>query len=97
MESKKISVKGLAVAGAVCWGGAALLVGTLNLMRPGYGQAFLDMLASIYPLYTGTASIKSVVLVTAYALLDGTLCGLIFALIYNLVSGCYKTQNSTKA
>ena len=45
----KLSLKGLAIAGAVVWGGGILVVGLANLIWEGYGVAFLELVASIYP------------------------------------------------
>ena len=39
--------------------------------------------ASIYPGYHGPAGFGSVIVVTLYALLDGLVCGALFAWLYN--------------
>ena len=45
----RLSIRALAIACAVIWGGVILLVGLANLLWPGYGLAFLELVASIYP------------------------------------------------
>ena len=79
----KFNVKALAVACAILWGGAVLLIGVANLICPQYGQRFLEVLASFYPGYHATRSLVEVVLVTAYALVDGLIGGAIFGWLYN--------------
>jgi hypothetical protein len=44
-----------ALAIGLFWGGAILLVGVSNLIWPGYGQAFLQLAASMYPGYSAAA------------------------------------------
>lgn len=82
----------MAIAGAVCWGTGVFLVALMNWIRPGYGQAFLDGLASVYPCCQGEASLASVLILTGWALLDGAIGGLILALVYNMASGCQKKE-----
>ena len=45
----KLSIKGLAAACAIVWGGSVFLVALANLACGTYGLAFLDMIDSIYP------------------------------------------------
>ena len=79
----KLSVKGLAIASAILWGGSILVVGILNLLIPGYGGAFLELCASIYPGFDHSGTLVSVLSGTGYALVDGAVCGAIFGWIYN--------------
>lgn len=79
----KFDIKALALACAIFWGGAILLVGLANLMWAGYGQSFLQLVASCYPGYNGTRSIGEVVIVTFYAIADGLIGGALFAWLYN--------------
>lgn len=80
----KLSVKGMAIALAIVWGVLAMfLVGLANLIWPGYGKAFLDLMASVYPGYHATASLGDVVVGTLYGILDGCVCGIIVAWLYN--------------
>ena len=80
----KLSVKGMALAGAVLWGIGGMFVGGLaNLVWPGYAQDFLRLSASVYPGYHATASIGQVLIGTGYGLVDGGVGGAAFAWIYN--------------
>jgi hypothetical protein len=80
----KLSVKGMALAGAIVLGFWAMLgTGLVNLLWPGYGQDFLRLAASVYPGYHATASIGQVLVGTAYGLVDGGVGGALFAWIYN--------------
>jgi hypothetical protein len=87
----KLSICALAVAAAIVWGGAVLLVGLANMIWPAYGGAFLEIAASIYPGYHVSQTIGSVIVGTLYAVLDGAVGGLIFAWIYNMIAGCCKS------
>ncbi|MFB6346034.1 MAG: hypothetical protein ABEK50_09715 [bacterium] len=79
----KLSVKGLAGAAAVLWGGAYLFVGLINLKVPGYGDAFLELYHSIYPGLSSTRTIGTVLLGTLFGVIDGAVDGAIFAWLYN--------------
>ncbi|HNV85434.1 MAG TPA: hypothetical protein PKL97_00535 [Candidatus Omnitrophota bacterium] len=84
MERSKLCVCGVSVACSLLWGGAVFFVGIANVKWPEYGKAFLDLASSIYPGYHALPTLKSVLVGTAYALLDGAVGGALFALIYNL-------------
>ena len=45
----KISLKAIAIATGVLWGGAILFVGLVNLGSPSYGLTFLRAVSSVYP------------------------------------------------
>ncbi|MDD5217576.1 MAG: hypothetical protein PHN49_00780 [Candidatus Omnitrophica bacterium] len=92
----KISVKGFAFAAAMLWGGAVFFVGLANLQWPGYGKAFLDLVASVYPGYEALPTLKSLLIGTAYAIVDGTIGGSLFALLYNLCVGCQCRKDEKK-
>ncbi len=79
----KLSVKSLTITSAVLWGGVCLFVALLNVIWPGYGKAFLDVIGSIYPGYEVTGSLGSVIVGTLYATLDGAVGGALFGWIYN--------------
>ncbi len=80
----KLDVKSAAVAVAVVWGGWAMfLTGAANLIWPDYGQAFLEMMASVYPGYQATASFGQVLIGTLYGVVDGAVIGAVFAWLYN--------------
>jgi hypothetical protein len=68
---------------ALLWGGAILTVGHVNLVRPLYGRTFLRGVASIYPGYKGMAKPAQVAIGTAYVLIDGAACGLVYGWLYS--------------
>ncbi|MDA2934369.1 hypothetical protein MYX82_08495 [Acidobacteria bacterium AH-259-D05] len=80
----KLNIKAVSLTVAIFWGGSILLVGLANLIWTGYGVAFLEMVASIYPGYQATPSFGEVIVGTIYGLVDGFICGLIVAWLYNL-------------
>jgi hypothetical protein len=82
----KFNVKALALACAILWGAAVLVVSLVNLMCGSYGQHFLEMLSSFYPGYHATRSIVQVVIVTLYALADGLIGGAILGWLYNCLA-----------
>jgi len=82
----QLSVKALAAAAAIVWGGMFLLVGLANLLAPSYGGALLELGASLYPGYAGPAGFGSVIIVTLYALLDGAIAGAVLAWLYNTLA-----------
>jgi hypothetical protein len=83
----KLSLKAIAIAGALVWGGAILLVGLINLSLPGYGLNFLQLTSSVYPWFHPSHTISSVVIGTVDGLVDGAVAALIFAAIYNGIAG----------
>ena len=80
----KIDVRALAISLALLWGGGILITGIANLIWPTYGIEFLEMLASVYPGYQGTASFGQVLVGTLSGLVDGFLGGLVLGWLYNL-------------
>jgi hypothetical protein len=54
----RFSVKGLALASGILWGVAMLGMGLANLIWGSYGQQFLQTIASVYPGYHATRSVK---------------------------------------
>ena len=83
----KLNVKAFTLTVGLIWAGAVLTVGLTNLIWNGYGVAFLQVVASIYPGYEGSATAGNLVIATLYALVDGGFSGLVFAAIYNLFAG----------
>lgn len=86
----KLNIGALALAVGLFWGGAILLVGVSNLVWPGYGGAFLQIVASIYPGYAGTATFGQVLIGTGYGLVDGAIGGALFAWLYNWLCGFFR-------
>jgi hypothetical protein len=87
----KFNILALGLTAGLIWGGAILVVGVANLIWPGYGQAFLDLLASIYPGYHPGSSIGSVIAGTIYGMVDGGIGGVIFGWLYNLLASRFST------
>jgi hypothetical protein len=81
-DAMKLNIKALAIACCILWGGCVFLVALLNLAC-GYGQQFLELLASWYPGYHATRNFGEVILVTVYAAADGVIGGAIFGWLYN--------------
>ena len=80
----KLDIKTTAVTLGLVWGVLGmLLTGLGNLLWPGYGQAMLDVMASVYPGYNATPSIGQVIIGTLYGVLDGAVVGAVFAWLYN--------------
>ncbi len=82
-----LNTKALTLTAAILWGGCFLLVGLANLVFPPYGDAWLQLGASIYPGYHGPAGFGSVLVVTLYAVLDGAIAGLVLGWLYNTLAG----------
>ena len=83
----KLSVKGLALASAIGWGGSILIAGIMNLIWSGYGVAFLDLARSIYPGYAAMSGFVGVLVGTVYGFVDGLVGGAVIAWLYNMLSG----------
>ena len=83
----RLNANALAVTVSVLWGISVLVVGLVNVIWPSYGQAFLQLCASIYPGYNPGNGVSSVFIGTIYALIDGLVGGAIFAWLYNLFVG----------
>ena len=79
----KLNTKALALASAILWGLAMLLVSLANLIWGTYGQQFLQTTSSVYPGYHPTRSIAEVVIGTLYGAVDGLIAGAVFAWLYN--------------
>lgn len=80
----RLSLKGMAVAGGLLWGGAILFVEFINLVRPTYGVSFLEVIGSVYPFFHVSRSFAAVVIGTFDGLIDGAIAGFLFAWLYNL-------------
>ena len=83
----RLKTAAMAITFGILWGACVLIVGVANLIWPSYGQAFLQICASIYPGYHPGVGIGSVIVGTIYALVDGTVGGAIFGWLYNLLAG----------
>ncbi len=83
----KLNLKPLALTSGIVWALALFLTGLVNLIWQGYGDAFLKIMASLYPGYHASGSIGDLIIGTLYAFLDGGICGLFFGWLYNLFVG----------
>ena len=81
----KLNPKALALTFALGWGGAVFLVALLNRFWPGYGGAFLNLAASLYPGFH-PGGMKAGIVGTLYAILDGAVWGFVLAWLYNKLS-----------
>jgi len=79
----KLDVKAMTITVALMWSAAMLLTGIASLVWNGYAQAFLDVVASVYPGYNATSTLGDVIVGALYALLDGAVGGLVLAWLYN--------------
>jgi hypothetical protein len=94
-KQMKLSIKGLTLAGGILWALGMLVVGILNIISPGYGGEFLKIMASVYPGYKASGQFVDVIFGTLYALVDGAICGFVFALLYNTFVGTASKKRRT--
>ena len=78
-----LSVKGLAIASAILWGGCMLFVGLLNLTSSSYGAEFLKVMSSVYPGFHAVRTLGDTLVGTGYGIADGAIAGGLFAWLYN--------------
>jgi hypothetical protein len=83
----RLSIRGLAIAAGLLWGGALLCVGLANLASPLYGMSFLQLMSSAYPFFHASRTLGDVVIGTIDGLVDGAIAGVLFAWLYNMFSG----------
>ncbi len=83
----RLSVKGLALAIGILWGGCIFLVGIVNLISPSYGVAFLAWASSIYPGFHNSRHFLDMLVGGIYGLVDGGIGGAILGLLYNCFAG----------
>lgn len=88
----KLNITALALTAGLFWGAALLIVALANLASPGYGAAFLELSASIYPGYRPGTGAGSVIVGTLYAAVDGAIAGAIFGWLYNLLARAFPAQ-----
>jgi hypothetical protein len=89
----KFNIVQLGLTLGVIWAVLVLLVGIINLIFPGYGVAFLQIVDSIYPGYHfGRWGFGGVIVATLYAALDGFVLGVVIAWLYNLFGKSMKKE-----
>ncbi len=86
----KFNIAAAAITLGVGFAIALGLSGILNMLFEGYGQAFLDLMASVYPGYKASGSAGDLVIGCFYATTDGIIAGGGLALLYNLASSIGK-------
>jgi hypothetical protein len=79
----RLSLKAMAIAAGLLWGGAILCVGVINLVIPSYGINFIQMTSSVYPWFHASRTAGNVAIGTVDGLIDGAITGLILAWLYN--------------
>ena len=79
----KLNVKALTISAGIIWAAAIFLTGLANMAGESYGLLFLRVLASVYPGYAAAGTLGDLIVGTLYGLVDGAVCGFIFAWIYN--------------
>ena len=82
----KLNVKKVSLTLAMFVDTLMLIVGLVRLFWPDYGQAFVVMMASLYPGYSGAATFGQVIIGALYGALDGAIGGAVFAWLYNCCS-----------
>ena len=83
----KLDLKAITLTSGILWAALILLTGIMNLVWTGYGEAFLKIMASLYPGFNANGSLGDVVIGTVYALFDGAACGFVFGWVYNIFAG----------
>ncbi len=83
----RLNLRAMAFGFGILWAVAVLITGISNLIWPGYGKAFMEILASIYPGYEASGSVGDLITGVLYALVDGALFGLVFGWLYNRFTG----------
>ncbi len=83
----RLSLKGMAAAGGLLWGGSILCLGLINLAKPAFGLSILEAVSSVYPWFHVSRHFADVVVGGADALVDGAIAGLLFGWLYNLFAG----------
>ena len=88
----RINVIALSITAGLFWGSSIIITGLANMIWPPYGQAFLELAASLYPGYHASPAIGQIITGTVYGIVDGAIAGYLCGWIYNLVlSRCPKT------
>jgi len=88
----KFNIAAAAIAVGIGFAIALGASGMLNMIFEGYGKAFLDIMASLYPGYKASGAVGDLVIGCFYAAVDGMIAGGGLALLYNLASCCGKKK-----
>lgn len=79
----RLNVKALAIALGVAWGFLVLFVGWTSIF--GWGNGFVEVMKTIYIGYA--SSLAGGVIGGLWGFIDGAICGVIIALVYNGIAG----------
>ena len=79
----QLSVKALALAVSILWGGAILFIGLVSLFSSGYADEFLRIVSSLYPGFHHSGSLGDLLVGTVFGLIDGAIGGVLIAWLYN--------------
>lgn len=79
----QLNLKALSIAAGIITATAVLLTGIANIAWQGYGGAFLQMMASVYPGYAASGAIHDLIVGTLYGFVDGLVFGWVFGWLYN--------------
>jgi hypothetical protein len=82
----QLSIKGFAITAAIFWSFAILIVGSANILFPGYGINFLEVVGSLYPGYQPGTGYSSVIIGALYGVVDAGIGAAVFAWLYNFFS-----------
>ncbi len=80
------NVRAMALTCGIMWAAVFFLVAAGQQAWPEYGVGFLGVMDGLYPGYS-PAGFGSVLVGTLYALVDGAICGGVFAWLYNRIRG----------
>jgi len=81
----RFCVRTMALTVGVLWAAVFFLMALFNQWS-GYGSEFLLFMDSLYPGYA-PGGFGSVIVGSLYALVDGLICGAVFAWLYNRLLG----------
>jgi hypothetical protein len=93
----KLSVKALMFASGIGWALIVLVMGVLNMIFAGYGEAYLKTLAAPFPWYDASGGVGDLIIGIVWTLIVGGICGWIFALLYNAFVGKKATPKRAAA
>ncbi len=84
-ESMRLDTRALALASGLLWSGLFLFIGILQAtgISPGYGQAWMETFAGIYPGFQADGSWGAALTAGGYAFLDGLIAGGLLGWLYN--------------
>ena len=91
----RIDLKRISLALAMLVAVYMFVFGLVRLGLPNYGHAFVVVMASLYPGYSGSATFGQAIIGALYGALDGAIGGAVFGWLYNCCSDCFGSSSST--